>query len=209
MSLRRALTAFFGLSFLFYFFWNSDPIGDRKLSLDPVKPQITRAPAARIYEPPPLLPTKAQSRAKAPDIGGWLRQESELVGQIDPDPHQTTLRLKRKAAHLSAPDIRILKTAALDKTRPGDERFLAVYILGFSASGTALEALKEIGQTRIADTANDREYSDEFILRAQAVESLVKRLPPQASVDYLKKLLGSTADPAIAKHAQYWLSRLS
>ena len=194
---------------MLYFFWNPDPISDRKLSLDPVKPQITRAPAARIYEPAPLLPTRAPNKAKTPDINGWLRQESLLVGQIDPDPRETTVRLKRKAAHLSSQDIRILKSAALDRTRSGDERFLAVFIIGFSSTGAALEALKEIGQTRIAETANDREYSDEFILRAQAVETLVKRLPPQASVNYLKKLLGSTLDPSIAKHAQYWLSRLS
>lgn len=203
--MRRLLTAFFGFIFVVYFLYTSDLPGEKSNTLDPVKPSIIRTTQSlRLKD----TLTKVR-RPKPTDIKIWLRQEAELVGQVDPDPEETQSRLKDHADKFSPAELSALRDAALNIELTGDERFLAVYVLGLSNHSRALELLKDIGQAQVPNLQSDREYSDEFSIRAHALEAVVRRLPPRDSVNFLKGILATTADPALARHAQYWLTRLS
>ena len=57
-------------------------------------------------------------------------------------------------------------------------------------------------------TTSARAHSDEVVIRANAVESLVQRLSSSESTQFLKEVIAKTGDPALAKHARYWLNRV-
>jgi hypothetical protein len=192
--LRKTSLAFLALAFVIYWLFTAQPADDRQasLSLDPVLPSIIR-----------LMPK--------PDINGirrWLSKEADKVGRIDSNPSATVLRFKKKALSLTATELDILKSTALSPGASGDERFLAVYIIGLAESAAARDMLKEIGRTPLPPTAPDRAFSDEVVIRAHALEAVVGRLNPAESVQYLREILAHTNDPALAKHAKYWLNRL-
>lgn len=205
MNFRRTLTAFLGLGFAAYWLISHDFPSERAMTLDPVLPSIIRT--TQTLQLKETL-TKVRSTA-ADDILMWLKHKASQIGQTDPNPVATQARLRERALKFSRGDLILLKDRALREGGNADERFLAVYLLGLSESAFALDLLKEIGQVPIPPLRSDRAYSDEFSIRAHALESVVRRSLPKDSVVFLKKILTKTTDPALAKHAQYWLSRLS
>lgn len=206
--MRRTLLAFFALIFMAYMLWNSETPSDRQASLNPVLPSIVR------HLPWSSRDQAATAQPKMPAAGGatemkhWLDQEALKVGRIDHDPASTTIRLKRKALSLAPSDIEFLKSTSIDPANGADERFLAIYMIGLSESAAAKSALREVSETPIPPTSNDRAYSDEVVIRAHAMESLVQRQNQEESLQYLKDLLSKTTDASIAKHARYLLTKL-
>ncbi len=206
--MRRTLLAFFGFAFVIYWLWTADLPTDSIASLDPVLPNIVRMlplPAKRALQS--LHDSK--DMAAESELRSWLNVESQKVGKPDANPSATVLRIKKRALSFGPHELEILKSVALNAGASTDERFMAVYTIGLAESLAAKEQLEEIGQSPLPQTANDRAYSDEVVIRAHALEALVQRLSPSASVAYLKKLLAKTSDPALARHARYWLNRLS
>jgi hypothetical protein len=137
----------------------------------------------------------------------WLKDEAARMGRVDPDPARTLKRLKQHAQGLTARELQLLKDTALDRSMDGDQRFLSVYTIGLARSRSALSLLMDISRTRIPPTANDRAYSDEVMIRSQALEAAAKRLPRAEAVHYLRDILKNTSDPVLARRAGQLLSR--
>ena len=206
--MRRTVLAFFGFAFIVYWLWTAELPTDGAASLDPVLPSIVRLLPLKAKRSFAALTESKETRSDN-ELTTWLDLEAEKVGRPDANPNATVLRLKRKALSLRPGELSILKSIALNSAVSSDERFLAVYIIGLSESMAAKDQLKEIGQAPFPPTPNGRAYSDEVVIRAHALESLIQRLSPSDAVIYLKDLLAKTADPALARHARYWLTRLS
>ena len=209
MNARRTLIAFFGFAFVTYWLSTAD-LSSPKKSLGPIVPSLIRLPAEP-ESPPPQVEAQPPSRkpAQLSELETWMRQESERLGKPDETPDQTLARLRKKAAGLGANALNELRRYALDPERTTDQRFLAVYMLGLAGARESVEHLKVIAGSQIPDAGTDRERTDEVILRAHAVDALVEKMSPRNSREFLMELLSRTSDPAIARHAQYWLSRSS
>ena len=211
MNIQKSIVAFLGLAFVLYWIVTTELPDTRQTSLDPVTPNIVRLP---IQIPVPQF--AAQALAHLPprthehksDLLDWLKGESAKIGQIDPNPAQTMQKLRQKAAGLNKNDFLLLKQIALNSQTNGDERFLAVYILSLSNSESVIAELKDVGLAKIPATVSDRQHSEEIILRTQALEALLQRLTGREAKTLLHDLLGQTSDPILARHVQYWLSRL-
>lgn len=205
--MRRTLLAFLGLFFAGYWLWTADIPRDQQASFEPVLPALVR-----------ILPTSAKQRLfpsrspkTASDLTGirhWLAGEAMKVGRADGTTSATVLHLKQRALGLKPEELQVLKEVSLSPSASGEERFLAVYIIGLAESAQAREFLKQIAQTPIPQTANERSHSDEVVIRANALESVVHRLSADESKIYLNDLLAKSPDPSLARQARYWLTRL-
>jgi hypothetical protein len=189
----RTLLASFALAFMAYWVWTSESLTERQASLMPTLPTFVR-------DLKPAPNTSALQR--------WLSKEAGKVGRIGEQPTTTVVRLKKKALSLKPSDLEYLLQTAVNPGAGGDERFLSVYMIGLSEAAAAKKALREIAETPVPPTPNDRAYSDEVVIRAHAMESLVQRQNQQDSVEFLRALLGKTTDASIARHARYLLSKL-
>jgi hypothetical protein len=207
IKLSTTLLAFLGMIFVGYWLWTADIPRDQQASFEPVLPGLVRILPARSSAK--LFPSlKNDDPSDTTGIRHWLLEESVKVGRVDSNPSATVLRLKQKALTLKASELRILKDTCLSPSASGDERFLAVYIIGLSESAQAREFLKEISGAPIPSTSSDRSYSDEVVIRANALESVVHRLNALDAKIYLQDVLAHTQDPSLARHARYWLTRL-
>ncbi len=205
--MRTPALAFLGVGFILYWLLVGDPAIDKTLSLGPVIPSLVRVPNPPYdLEEPTHTGTAVQT--ETPHLQQWLKLEAARVVQVDPDPARTLLRMRSKAAQLTRKDLRNLKLMVMNRTLSTDERFLAVYMAGL-AGGEALDLLRDVSFSRIPGLPSDRQHSDEVILRTQAIEALVQKLPLAEARTLLRELLSRTSDPIIAKHVQYWLNRLS
>lgn len=204
--MRKTSLAFLALAFVIYWLFAANLPLDRPAALDPVLPSLVHMLPFSINRRP-----AAQNNDDKPDLTGirhWLSLEAVKAGRVDSDPSATVLDLKKRALTLKNSELEILKATALSPEASGDERFLSVYIIGLAESAAARDFLKEIGGARLPSTVNDRAYSDEVVIRAHALDAVVKRLSPADSIKYLKDVLANTTDPAVARHARYWLGRL-
>jgi hypothetical protein len=141
------------------------------------------------------------------NLSNWLQQQAQNIGKTDHQPDRTKEELTAKALELSTEDFQTLKKTAFDTRLQSDRRFLAVYVLALSEAPEALHVLRDIGREPIPPTANDRSYSDEVIIRTQALEALTKRLPTEERKRFLTELIAQTSDPLMARQAKYWLSK--
>lgn len=205
--MRNSSVVFIAIAFAVYWLIAGDTTEDKSLTLGPVKPSLVRIPNPPYDLEEPVHTDSVSLKSDAMHLSHWLRKEASRIGQVDADPQQTQLRLRFKAAQLSRSDFAFLKRSALDRSLTMDERFLAVYMLGL-AGGAAMDSLRELSFARIPGLPNDRQHSEEVILRTQAIEALVQKLPSGESRALLRELLSRTSDPIIARHVQYWLNRL-
>ena len=206
--MRPTGLAFLGVGFVIYWLVMMDTSNDRLLSLGPVKPSIVQIPNPPYDLEEPLHTVAAASPPETSNLQQWLKMEGALVGHPDPHPAQTIARLRAKAAQLQPKDLDNLKRTVMTRSAGADERFLAIYMLGL-AGGSATEALKDVSFASIPGLPSDRQHAEEVILRTQAIEALVQKLPLAEARALLWELLSRTSDPIIARHVQYWLSRLS
>jgi len=200
MEMRRTL-AFLGIIFAGYWLWKTDMNHDNQASLEPVVPGISR-----------LLPDHKPTQKEVADttaIRHWLSTEAITVSRGEMHPTKTVVHLKQRALSLTPPELAVLKDAALSPMASSDERLLAVYIIGLSESSAAREDLKEIAKTPVPVTENERARSDEVVIRANALDTVVGRLSTVESKTYLEDMAAHASEPALAKHARYWLTRLN
>lgn len=206
--MRTKILAFIGAAFLVYWLIADDPIRGRGTFLGPIKPTLAQVPN------PPYDLEEPSGSGQNPDaatfnIQTWLSNEALRMGQPDPNPEETKERLARKASGLRRFELRHLRLMALDRSKNSDERFLSIYILGLSDDDKSLDLLREISLAQIPVTPTDRQHSDEVILRAHALEALVQKLDSERARRFLREMLARSGDPVLARHAQYWLRRLS
>jgi hypothetical protein len=192
--MRRTLFAFFGLAFALYWMSTADLPHENKETLDPVLPSLVQ------------LPSKVggfvrRQLAHDSDLRGWLRN---IAAQAD--TATATKELKERAAHLNAHELDHLRDMAIARGMSLKERFLAIYLISLANEPSSLDLLKQIGKSAIPPTVSNRAHSDEIVVRARALEALIKRLPSHESARYLHELLVRTSDPEMARQARYWLS---
>jgi hypothetical protein len=207
--MRTSALAFLGLVFVGYWLYTADIPRDQQASFEPQLPALIR-----------ILPSSAKQRwfshpsqdsKSTPDTTGihrWLLDESMKLGRPDRNPSAAVLQMKQKALSLKPEELKVLRDICLSPSASGDERFLAIYIISLAESAQARDLLKEIAVTPLPQTSGDRAYSDEVVIRANALEAVVRRLNKDESKKYLEDMLAKTQDPSLARHARYWLTRL-
>jgi hypothetical protein len=205
--MRKTLLAFFGLAFAIYWISTAELPGDQPASLAPVMPSLVRL-AQRLPAKIHSMPSNPSQPAEFHDLQIWLDNESAAMGRIDPHPEKTKARLESRAKKLQIRQLRWLKSVALNSSLNGDRRFLAVYLIGLSEREASRDLLKDIGLSGLPGAANDRAYSDEVIIRSQALEAAAKRLPAAEAKRYLRQVLRQSAGASIARHAEYLLHQL-
>ena len=136
------------------------------------------------------------------ELSAWLKQEGSFVGQIDLNPSETKTRLESKARSLRESDMNSLHKVIENGAQNTDQRFLAVYLLSLNQSQPALKHLSQISAMPLGPISNDRQYSDELIIRMQALEAVVKALPPIEAKEFLFQYLTSQTNPSLAQHAR-------
>ncbi len=202
--MNRSSVAFLGLAFIIYWMFTSElPITKSTATFETLSPTNQVRTSSQTVDR-----TSPKSRFPSGEsLRFWIQQEAQAIGQLDPNPIQTLKKLKARAAKLRRHEIEYLTQLALDKKANGDERFLCVYMLGLAKGRDALKSLKEIASSPISRTANNRSYSDEIVVRFHAMEAATKKLSHREAINFLRDILRQTADPSLAKHAQYWLAR--
>ncbi len=209
--MRPSILIFLSCAFLLYWHFGVDFGGQRLLpTVKPFLYQVTNPPYEPLQSSASLQPDPEDRKEVKlqDDFMQWFRAEAEKIGRVNPDPSGTLSRLKQKASTLTHHQMMQLKRMALEHDSKGDERFLAVYLLGLADNKQAASHLRELALTKIPAVTNDRQHSDEVLLRAQAIESLVQKLSIEDSRRLLRDVLSQTSDPLLARHARYWLNRL-
>jgi hypothetical protein len=190
--MKRTLLAFTGLVFTIYWLCTAELPSDRPAAL---LPSLSS----------PLRPSPAVTPERK-SLQSWLSSETHKMKRRY-DSTSAVIRLKRKALSMKAEDLAGLRAIALDSETTGEERYLAVYVLGLSEAAAARDLLQDISRSAVPTSANEKGYSDEIAVRTHALESLIKRLSPAASAKFLREILTKSNDPALVRRAQYWLSR--
>jgi hypothetical protein len=101
-----------------------------------------------------------------------FEEEASRVGQLDSDPKATEDHLKEWARGFGVQDLHRLSQIASDKKRNGDDRFLAVQLLGWSGQSEALPLLEKIAVEPVPQAKDERTASFELAIRALAIESI-------------------------------------
>jgi len=108
-----------------------------------------------------------------------LDVESRNMAKIDENSKETEDRLKKRGENLSAAEIETLREMSLNKNISSDERFLAVYLLGYNSSAISQKALWVVAQEPVEKHLKPDSilYHQELVLRAQALLGLNRQLP--------------------------------
>lgn len=108
-----------------------------------------------------------------------LDLESRNMAKIDENSKETEDRLKKRGEGLSAAEIETLREMSLNKNVSSDERFLAVYLLGYNSSAASQKALWVVAQEPVEKNLKPDSvlYHQELVLRAQALLGLNRQLP--------------------------------
>lgn len=116
--------------------------------------------------------TGAGTAAPAYSAEALVEREASRIGQVDPDPAGTERRLRETAQKLSMSELRRLTHVALDPKKNGDERFMAVQLLGWTENRAALPELENIATHPVPPLKDERALSFEISLRGLAIESI-------------------------------------
>lgn len=158
-------------------------------------------------------PAESQAKSEVPDLKAKplperIRIESEGLGRVDTNPKSTENRLREWAGSLKREELSQLKGMVFDTQRNGDERALAVYLLGLAPGVEAMKELSEIAQSPIPESPNYRTQEFEMILRAQAVEGLIRPNEFEAARRELAAINGKTSNPFVLDRSQRGLQNL-
>lgn len=143
------------------------------------------APRTRVAakEPVPAAVEAFRRAVPVARVQAFYAAESKRIGQVDPDPKLTELRLRLIAEELNVEEIAWLKDTALDRKAEGDGRFFAAYMLALSPPAT--EALRVIATSAVPKSKNQGLVELERQVRAQAVEGLGRQCGNEAAKDGL------------------------
>lgn len=143
-----------------------------------------------------------ENKTTTEDIGhgSFLKQfsqEASLIGQTDPHPEKTRLRLQNWALVLGKDELHSLGNISRNPNRNGDERALAIYLLGLSLRPEALLELESTAllKSNTPMTAPQREL--DRVLKLQAVENIVRPQDKTLSEQILHKILRESQDQLI------------
>ncbi len=153
----------------------------------------------------PVSPALAAFRAEPPRkrVMELYERESARVGKVDPDPKATQKRLEEVARELKPEEISWLEAQAIDPAVEMDARFFAVYLMGLSSQGSAVQALYRVAMKPVPVTKNERRDSEERAQRMSAVEGMCTpencKLPEAR--DQLKEIIALAQDEMVRDRA--------
>jgi hypothetical protein len=191
-----AVLLMFGLNLLYRVGTPHIPKGPVPAEREPAAVQTGKTAEAATTPHPTASPTRESENRI------WLRKEAARVGHVDPKPTDTLEQLRQRASRLTENDRAELKDVAASPDQPADERFLAVFVLSETPGASGGDQLKALSELPITKTDNDRQYSDELVIRMQALEAYVKRLSPSEAKSFLHGYVSRITDPQLAKHAR-------
>lgn len=152
------------------------------------------------------VPTASNDLAKFTE---QIREGGLAIGQTDSNPQRTRQQLASLAENLTADQLRTLNRMATDEREATDSRFLAVFLLGHSGAAESSSYLKDIVESKLTESKNERRNSDEIIIHTYALELLEQKLSPADFKAYLRGFLAVTPNGSLARHAQFLLSKKS
>lgn len=144
-------------------------------------------------------------------VRNYVVKQSLKMNQVVEDPRAEQEKLKNFAQGLSVKQMKILSEMSLDKSISNDVRFLSVYILSLSNFKEAFVSLLEIANAPIKESPSAGEgrlFSEENILRAQALEGIAKLKPVRLAILELKKYIGSQDNVFLIRTAERLLRKL-
>lgn len=152
---------------------------------------------------------KKWDESVTPEFLEQLKQESEQVGLPQQNIQDLEKRLQSWARHLDEKEIDYLSAVVKDRTRNGDERALALDLLGRNQSTQSLNHLKEFVLTEGAVASPSRAHLDEeMILKVQAVEGIAASSSSAEAMSYLSEIEKKSEQSFVKDRAQRSLSSL-
>lgn len=138
-----------------------------------------------------------------------FKQESDLTERPQKNAEDQENRLQSWARHLDEIEIDYLSDVIKDRSRQGQERALALDLLGRNQSTKSLEHLKDFVLTELANAKNTRAPLDEeLILKVQAVEDIASSSSSAQAMNYLNEIQKKTNQSFVKDRAKRSLSSL-
>jgi hypothetical protein len=138
-----------------------------------------------------------------------FKQESEQAQRPQKNIEEHENRLQSWARHLDENEIDFLSAVVKDRSRHGDERTLALDLLGRNQSSKSLEYLKDFVLTKGGRSRDVRARIDEeLILKVQAVEDIASSSSSVEAISFLNEIQKKTDQSFVKDRAQRSLSSL-
>ncbi len=137
-----------------------------------------------------------------------FKSESGKVGQLDSNPDETIERLRAWVQVMARDELTKLKVKALNPALNGDDRALAIFLLGLSPRDEAISDLGEIARSEIIESENARTNEFESIFRAQAAENMIRPESLVASRRELGLNIAKSSNPFVIDRSQRGLLSL-
>lgn len=145
------------------------------------RPVTSRTPSA----PAPM--TEAEKKV-SPEFIGQFREETAQIGRTQSEI-EVENRLQSLARHLTTDEIDYLSEVINDKQKNGDERALAVELLGRNQSKTSLAELKDfVLSTENSGGDSRARHDEEVTLKVIAVEGIAASSPQTEALNYLTEI---------------------
>ena len=143
-----------------------------------------------VASPAAIAPTVATDAEKkvSPEFIGQFREETAQIGKPQSEIEVET-RLQSLARHLTTDEIDYLGEVINDKQKTGDERALAVELLGRNQSKTSLTELKDFVLSKENSGGDSRARHDEEVtLKVIAVEGIAASSSQTEALSYLSEI---------------------
>jgi hypothetical protein len=158
---------------------------------------------------PSLQTVVADLNHRMIEFENTLSRESLKISRLDQDPDRTERELELWANTLSKEQLRFLMVKTLDTHADGDERSLAVYLLGLSRDPDAVTILGEIAGTPSPRDLDPRLQTLEESLRASPIDGIIHSQNKEQARSILKEVSSSTNSSFVSDRAQRGLSYLA
>ena len=136
----------------------------------------------------PVALTAAEKKV-TPEFIAQFHQESAEIGRPQPDVEKLEIRLQSWARHLSNEEIDYLSEIINNQQKNGDERALALDLLGRNQSKASLAELKDFVLSKDSSGLDSRARSDEeLIFKVQAVEEIAASSSQAEALNFLSEI---------------------
>lgn len=159
---------------------------------------VTRSVSSTKGKLLPDVKTKEEGRSS---FDNQFLQQAQQIGQVQNDPESAEIELKTLARQMQPSDIKRMRQIAEDVKVNGDDRALAVELLGRNQTSQALHELADFvvnQENMTGDQAWSRSREFETVLRAQAVEG-IGIYPERSTADSILQEVGNKVSDAFVK----------
>jgi hypothetical protein len=156
----------------------------------------------------PAVLTDAE-KGVSPEFISQFRAEAAEIGRPQADVEQLENRLQSWARHLLLEEIKYLSEVINDLKKNGDERALALDLLGRNQSQASLSELKDFVLSKENSALDSRARRDEeLIFKVQAVEEIAASSSQAEALSYLREIQNLTDQSFVKDRVQRSISHL-